>query len=680
MKSPLPTPPAWMLAVEKSAEKIFLAHSVSLSIGGEPTFVPENPRGPEWNYSAVGPQKLKFAQRLAASLIKRFLPGGTPFFSPGKLYPGEANPRWAIRILYPKTPAPPPPPQKKLPSLSSLRSFLAKKLDILTDWLTFRDPHNPLGEVWAILLDHDGAGWLSSPWNLKSSERSLLPAEGPAGLRLPLHLLSASVTRRSLTLEKKGDDLFVFFPPLLATPFLDLLDFFRIHDFSAIAKHLHFQGYLPPDLTDLDDSWEILGIASDPGVLEINIPPCLHWHDYALWLSRLESCANSVGLFSWRKDRNEFPCGSGGGNHLVFGSPKNEKNGFYENPAWLASILTYWQKHPSLSYLFTGEYVGASSQAPRPDESGIPLQELDFALADLRDTASPPTPYFTSENLRHLLTDIAGNPHRAEISIDKFYDPLHPTGLLGLLEFRAIETLPHAEWSSAVALLWTALLARLLKKPVSSPLSNFARSLHDRFFLPNLLWEDFSSVLADCHAAGMSFDPTIYRAIWDWKFPKIWEWRNSDSFCEIRRAHESWPLLAEVPNEGGTNSRFVDSSLRRIEILANASFAKRFTLFFNGRPCPLQKISTDRAIAGLRYRYANLYPALHARRPTQMPLEIQIAEKTTKQILGTFLQDEGKSIFRPASGAPLHPANWKARPPAPIFQETTLPFTRDLRQ
>lgn len=678
MKTPAPTsctPPDWMLSTQSAAEKILQKHNISLSLGGEPTFVPTHPHGAEWNYSAVGPQKLGFAQRFAASLIKHFLPGGTAFFSPGKQYPGEANPRWAIRILYPKNHDAPTEKKSPCPTLAELRSALAKELPISADWKKFLDVSSPDSEVWAILLDHDDSSWLSAPWKLKASERQLLPAEGPAGLRLPLHLLPPAITRRSLTIEKKGTSLFIFFPPLLEKPFLQLLAFFRSRHLSSLSKHIHYQGYLPPSL---NSEWEVVGIASDPGVLEINIPPCASWLEYATWLEKLDFCASHSGLRSWREDRCEFPCGSGGGNHLVFGAPKDTPNGFYENPHWLASILAYWQSHPSLSYLFTGEYVGGSSQAPRPDESGIPLHELDLALADLRDASSPPTPYFTSENLRHLLIDIAGNPHRAEISIDKFYDPNHPAGLLGLIEFRAIETLPHASWSSAVALLWLALLARLLPHPSAKPLVDFGKSLHDRFFLPHLLWDDFSSVLQDCRRSGMPFEPAIYREIWDWKFPVMWSWNRADATCEIRRAHESWPLLAEVPNEGGSTSRFVDSSLRRIEISANPAFTERFTIFCNGRPIPLlpfSKSSSPVAISGIRYRYANLYPAMHPRRSPQMPLEIQIVETSSHRLLVSASQEAGKNLFQKTSHSVHHP-DWNAAPPAPLFPGA---LTRDLR-
>lgn len=666
----------WMSRVAAAAEKIFERHGVRLTLGGEPTFVPVHPVGAEWNYAAVGPEKLGFARRLAEELIHSWLPDGTAFFSPGKQYPGEPNPRWALRILFSadrRVPAPAA-PGDELPALTKLTRAFGRHFGLPAHWQRFEDPLHAEQEVRALLLDHEAAkGWICHPWNLKPSQCRLLETEGPAGLRLPLHLLPQGVPRRALTLERHGNRLGLFFPPLLAEPFLALREFFQsaLPRDSADGARIEYQGYLP---FELPDSLSVLSIASDPGVIEINLPPCAGWEEYAWWIEVLDEAGHRAGLRAWRTDRGEFASGTGGGNHLLFGSPKDVPNAFYERPAWVASLLAYWQKHPALSYLFTGDYVGASSQAPRPDESGISLRELELALRDLRSREDPPTPYFLAENLRHLLVDSAGNPHRAEISLDKFHDPQHPAGLLGLIEFRAIESLPVPRWTNAVALLWVALAARLLQKPYTRPLEDRGVHLHDRYFLPTLLWEDLGAVLQDCVAGGLPLEEGVFREIWEWKFPPLWNWDKNGARAVIRRAHESWPLLAEVPVAGGTTSRFVDSSLRRWEVSANAEFVRRYRLFFEGRALPLRRVGADCHVAGLRYRHANLYPALHPRRPVQLPLSLDLVSREPRRRLGSWVLRAGESTFAEAGGETRPPL--AAHPIPALFPGA---FTRDLR-
>ncbi len=653
----------WMDNAAQRAHEILDRHGVRLTLGGEPTFVPHRPLGAEWNYSAVGPEKLDYAWKMARALIEDALPDGVPFFCPGKQYPGEPNPRWAIRILYSKDRRRPDPALRHpVGDLAALRRAISRGLGARLEWRRFSDPHDASNQVWAALLDHDGKDWVSTAWNLKPSQCALLPAEGPGGLRLPLHLLPEGVVRRSLTLEKQGKEWRVFFPPLLEEPFVRLMDVIGAA-LPVEARDMHYQGYLPPVL---GDHWEVLGIASDPGVLEVNLPPCAQWSEYAEWLEILDRAATRAGLVTWRIDRGEFPGGTGGGNHLLFGAPSGGSNGFYDHPEWLAGILAYWQRHPSLSYLFTGDYVGASSQAPRPDESGIPIEELDFALRDLRrrDQSTPPS--LQAETLRHLLVDVAGNTHRAEISIDKFHAPDHPAGLKGLVEFRAIETLPSPRWSSAVALLWLGLLARLRHRPWRKPLVAFGPTLHDRYFLPHMLWLDLLEVLWDLREAGLEFSATVYHEIWDWKYPVLWEWERGAARCVIRRAREAWPLLAEVPSDGGTTSRFVDSSLRRLEFSATPEFAREFRILLNGRRVKFRRVEDGTLLAGVRYRHSNLYPSLHPRQPVQLPLELLlVGEKSGNRPetwhlpagASRFLQSRKKITRSPESllGAPLHP-------------------------
>lgn len=664
-------PQPWMSNAAQRAEAIFASHGLKVSLGGEPTFVPMNPEGAEWNYSAVGPQKLEYARAFARELIARFLPGGTAFYSPGKLYPGEPNPRWALRILYPQNGDPRFPSSVPVANCAAFRKHLASALGLPLHWEFFENSGDLPGGAWAVLLDHDGTEWRSEPWNIRPKDRVLRKAEGPAGLRLPLDQLRPEVPRRSLTVEISGEDAEIFFPPLLSDPFLELLG--ACHKLLAGGRRrVNFLGYLPPAQPE---GWNVIGLASDPGVLEINLPPCGSWREYAEWMDRLEVCAKASGMRAWRQDRGEYATGTGGGNHFLLGSPAGCENAFHANPAWVAGIVAFWQRHPCLSYLFTGDYVGASSQAPRADESGIPVRELELALVDLCRRDSPPTPYELSETLKHLLVDSSGNSHRAEISLDKFFDPNHPAGLLGLVEFRAIESLPDPAWSAAVALLWISVAAHVLESSPPEPPQDFGRSLHDRFFLPSILWKDLQRVLASCRKSGIKLDSGIFRQIWEWKFPQLLQYSASGGCLELRKSHESWPLLAETPLDGGTTSRFVDSSLRRIEFCADAEFAENFVIFVNRLPLPLKKLPGVGFLAGLRFRSTNLYPSLHPRVPVQLPLQLDIVRKSDSRSVASFVLNSGESSFQKKTKRGRFFRASKI-PPGEIFSGS---LTRDLR-
>ena len=285
--------------------------------------------------------------------------------------------------------------------------------------------------------------------------------------------------RRALTLETRADGLHLFIPPLLQGPCRQLLDL-TTKLLSRHATPYFFEGYLP-----LDDanSWTRVGLTADPGVLEVNLPPCETWHDYHRWLSILAETGAACGLRSWKDFQPGDPGGTGGGNHLLFGGPTLDENPFFARPAWVASLLRYFQAHPCLAYFFTGRYVGASSQAPRPDESARDLHDLDLAYRYFEGLPAGDHRYLLGETLRHLHTDISGNTHRSEISFDKFWDVNGPpSAAAGLIEFRAIESMPHAEWMSLVALLWQAIAAYTAEQPRHRPTHRARRQVARRVF------------------------------------------------------------------------------------------------------------------------------------------------------------------------------------------------------
>jgi uncharacterized protein (DUF2126 family) len=249
-----------------------------------------------------------------------------------------------------------------------------------------------------------------------------------------------------------------------------------------------------------------------------------------------------------------------------------------------------------------------------------------------------------NELIRHLHTDVSGNTHRSETSFDKFWSP--PAGYYGLIEFRAVESLPKADWLGAVALLWRALLTYLSKQPFRAALKDFNFDLHDKYFLPTPLWADLTDVLSELAQFGFGFDPAIFREIWEWRFPALMDQEG----LTIRKALEGWPLLAETPTVGGSTSRFVDSSMERLELAAPTSFYQQYAVFVNGRELSFRSLSPKESIAGLRYRKSALYPSLHPHIGIHLPLSIVLVERETNRICKLFRlpPDATKFVDEPA--------------------------------
>jgi uncharacterized protein (DUF2126 family)/transglutaminase-like putative cysteine protease len=617
-----------MTKIAQHVEQTLASERVVLTMGGEPTFIPTKPEGPEWHFAAVGPTKLGYARAFAEKLVETVLPGAMILYSPGKLYPGEVNPRWVLHVLHPDSPEPfgvantskDSGPDVK--TLKLIRDQLSRELGVEDRWLQAKDPHVPRTPVWVLPLDFKDEKWITERWNIRRVE--LLKTEGPAGLRLPLNLLPEDAIRRALVLETSKKVLTVFLPPLLIEQWERLVRIIT----AAVGEHcaLDWKGYLP---VDLPSSWTRVGFTADPGVLEVNLPACKDWLEFQRWLVTMEKIAETIDLRTFRVE--PLPAGTGGGSHLLFGGVSIEENPFFTRPGWLASILRYWQHHPALSYLFTGCYVGVSSQAPRPDESGNTLLDLELAYRQLETLPAGDSRLQINELLRHLHTDVSGNTHRSEASFDKFWCP--PAGFYGLIEFRAIESLPKATWTGAVALLWRALLAYLLKQPFQERLKDFNIELHDKYFLPTPLWADLTDVLSELAQFGFGFDPAVFREIWEWRFPTL---LNQEGLT-IRKALEGWPLLAETPMIGGNTSRFVDTSVDRIELASTSSFYQQYSVFANGRALPFRSLSSKESIAGLRYRKSALYPSLHPHIGIQMPLSIVLVERETDRVHKLFI-------------------------------------------
>ena len=646
-------------------------HAVRLTIGGEPTFVPFSPEGDEWHFAAVGPTKLAAAEALARQLREKAMPQATVFFAPGKCYPGELNPRWAIWLVQGRDGSPIMPGlgaggAASSGAVATLRRGLVARLRVDDLWRRFFGDQEgdeaaagagDHAEVWAILLDHADGRWVATGW--PDGVSLLTNAAGPAGLRLPLHLLADDVPRRAVVLERRGDALAIFLPPLLQDPFLEILSQAAAAVQAAGIGQVAWQGTIP-----VDDAgcWTTLGLTADPGVLEINLPACDTWYAYDFWLRVVTDAAATCGLRPWRQPKSGFPEDSGGGNHLLWGGPTPADNPFFSRPGWVASVLRYWQRHPSLSYLFSGKYVGPHSQAPRADESGAAAHDLEWAWQFLESL--PPGEdhrQAIADTLRFLQTDLTANGHRSEICFDKFWNGAGPAGMAGLIEFRAVASLPEAAWSSGVALVWQALAAWLLDHPCRHPVRHFGGALHDRHLLPTLLWDDFATVLADLRRGGFEFDPAIYREIWAWRFPTLLEFAAGDARLTIRQALQPWPLLG---GDGSGTSRLVDTSLHRFECVANEAFRRDWQVRVVGRLLPLSIVPLTAPaaeattgcgavwLAGLRYRRTRLEPSLHPGIPPQLPLLLEVVSESERHV---FRLTEDSPVFERHAAAEVPP-------------------------
>ncbi|SBO42753.1 conserved protein of unknown function [Cyanobium sp. NIES-981] len=691
----------WMDEAARRAEARLQAAGIQLTLGGEPTLVPNQPEGLEWSVAADGPTKLPMARALARAIQQRTWPGSTLLYCSGKRYEGEVNPRWALRLVTgrearPIAPWPRPSEVGDPLDAAAAEAWLARlgeRLGAALHPLRFEDAQHPEATVWAVPLTCELGEWRSGHWDLPPGERRLTGAPGPAGLRLPLEHFPEALPCQLLTLEIGGSfgaaGWGLFLPPLEREPTETLL-----RAVSALA-HCPRTGtpLCQPDLSgllpvDAAEGWEVLGLTADPGVLEVNLPVCDSWSDYRDWLLLLEEAAASVGMRSWKRTPGGGEEGTGGGNHLLWGSRDLEDHPFFPRPAWLVGILRYFQHHPSLAYLFSGSSVGPASQAPRPDEALGDLFDLELAYRVL-EASEGEQRQLIGETLRHLHADRSGNNHRSEISLDKFWNPGAPAGCLGLIEFRALESLPRAPWMAAIALLWSH-LAALLLDPARRPrqLKPWGLALHDRMLLPSQLWADLEAILADLAAAGLPLDPEPYRAVWDWRFPALLQWQApaaapaaaAPARLELRPALEPWPLICDTPREGGFTSRFVDSSLRRFELITDPALCRDHQLVLNGRPLPLR---AGQPLA-VRYRASRLYPCFHPGIEPHMPLVLQLLplEPTdgastggARMPLAQWRLEAGARAFTPEPVEPVSlplASPWQAQPERPCTVDLRL--------
>ncbi len=593
--------------------------------------------------------------------------------------------------------------------------------------------------------------WTSQPWFTASEHLFLIPGDSPMGYRLPLDSLpwtkpedvewsfdpdpfgkrdelpprpehkrdifnrpsyasqlsaparkakppekgksSPWVSRPALCVQAREGKLYIFMPPVeFLADYLDLVT--AIEDTAAyLGMAVTIEGYTPP----YDPRIDVLKVTPDPGVIEVNIQPAASWDSLVQNTTALYDLARQCRLGTEKFMLDGRHSGTGGGNHVVIGAAVPEDSAFLRRPDLLRSLVGYWQNHPALSYLFSGLFIGPTSQHPRVDEARTDaLYELEIAFDQIPDKDTPNIPPWLVDRIfRNLLTDLTGNTHRTELCIDKLYAPESASSRLGLLELRAFEMPPHARMSLTQQLVVRALIAHFWNHPYRRKLVWWGTALHDRFMLPHFVELDWEDVVQDLNDAGFAFRNEWFAPHFEFRFPVIGSITKRGVNLELRNALEPWHVLGEEATAGGT-ARNVDSSVERLQVKVTGLIDSRFIVLCNGRRVPLHPTGEQgEFVAGVRYRAWQPPSCLHPNIPVHTPLVFDIVDTWSRRAIGGCQYHVSHPGGRANEQFPVNAYEAESRrlarfsaightpgiiPEAPEERNTEYPFTLDLRR
>jgi uncharacterized protein (DUF2126 family)/transglutaminase-like putative cysteine protease len=436
--------------------------------------------------------------------------------------------------------------------------------------------------------------------------------------------------KTALSAEVREGILYVFIPPVeYLEHYLDIIACIE-STANKLQMKVRVEGYEPPR----DNRFERLVVSPDPGVIEVNIHPSKTWNELCNNINILYEQAALSRLSTEKFMLDGRHTGTGGGNHITIGGAKPEDSPLLRRPDLLQSLVTFWQHHPALSYLFSGSFIGPTSQSPRVDE-GLEdkLYELEIAFNQIPESGEVPF-WLTDRLFRHLLTDLTGNTHRSEFCIDKMYSPDSSSGRLGILEFRAFDMPPHKHMSLVQSLLIRALIAAFWKKPYKHKLVRWGTSLNDKFMLPHFARQDMADVMDYLKNAGYNFDINWFNSFFEFRFPHYGSVTIRDIHLEIRMGIEPWHVLGEEMSKGGT-ARFVDSSLERVQVKLKGVNDSRYILLCNGARVPLTPTGVHgEYVCGIRYKAWQPPSALHPTIEVDTPLTLDIIDTWNSRSIG----------------------------------------------